>query len=161
MENQKSKIYLIIFAAMILFAIVLSVTRKVNTPVIYNSEETQQQVGQGVNTGILGNESDLVFLSIVPNVKVAGILNLTGEIKGGYFFEGNILINVLDVNKNVLKQGYGIATTEWMTAGPVSFTTSVDFTGLSAGPAYLEIHNDNASGLPENDKSILVPVIIE
>lgn len=160
-KKQKSKIYLIIFVAMILFAIILSITRKANAPIVYNSEDVKQQVGNGTSTGILGNESDLVFLSIVPNSKVSGVLNLTGEIKGGYFFEGNILVNVLDINKNVLKKGYGTATTDWMTAGPVSFTTSVDFTGLSAGPAYLEIHNDNASGLPENDKSIQIPIVIQ
>jgi hypothetical protein len=156
-QNQKSKIYLIIFIVMILFAIVLSITKKANAPV---TPPVVAPVQDNHDIGILGNGGDLVFLSILPNAKVSGALNLTGEVKGGYFFEGNILINVLDTNKNVLKQGHGTATTEWMTTDPVSFTATVDFTGLVAGPAYLEIHNDNASGLPENDKSILIPIII-
>ena len=54
-----------------------------------------------------------------------------------------------------------MATSEWMTAGPISFEGNIDFTGLPKGQAYFEIHNDNASGLPENDKSILIPIIIE
>ena len=139
---------------MVLFAIVLTVTKKANAPVV----ETPQN---NADIGILGNGGDLVFLSVLPNAKVSGVLNLTGEVKGGYFFEGNILINVLDANKNVLSQGHGTATTDWMTADPVTFTATVDFTSLPVGPAYLEIHNDNASGLPENDKSILVLIIIE
>jgi hypothetical protein len=151
--NQKSKIYLIIFVVMILLAIVLTVTKKANAPIVPPPEDNQ-------DIGIQGNGGDLVFLSVLPNAKVSGVLNLTGEVKGGYFFEGNILINILDANKNMLKQGHGTATTEWMTADPVTFSTTVDFTGLPVGPAYLEIHNDNASGLPENDKNILIPIII-
>ncbi len=109
----------------------------------------------------LGNTDDLISFSIRPGVAVHGVLSYRGVIKGGYFFEGNILINVLDVNKKPIKEAYAVATTDWMTAGPVSFEGNIDFTGLSSGPAYFEIHNDNASGLPEHDKSILVPIIIQ
>ena len=156
MENnsKKLKVYIIIFIVILLFAVVLTITKKANAPVV----ETPQN---NADIGILGNGADLVYLSILPKAKVSGILDLTGEVKGGYFFEANILVNVLDSNRNVLKQGHGTATTDWMTADPVTFTATVDFTDLSKGPAYLEIHNDNASGLPENDKSILVPIIIE
>ena len=62
---------------------------------------------------ILGNKDDLVSFSILPNSKVHGVLSYRGTIKGGYFFEGNILINVLDANKNVLKQSNAMATTDW------------------------------------------------
>lgn len=110
---------------------------------------------------VLGNKSDLVSFSILPNSKVHGTVSYTGVIKGGYFFEGNILVNVLGANKNVLKRGNAMATGEWMTAGPVNFGGSVDFSGLQKGPAYIEIHNDNPSGLPEHDKSVLIPVVIE
>jgi len=54
-----------------------------------------------------------------------------------------------------------MATTEWMTSGPVDFEGNLDFTGLPKGLAYVEIHNDNASGEPQYDKSILIPVIIQ
>src|SRR5258706_16150493 len=53
--------------------------------------------------GILGNKDDLISFSIWPNSKVHGVLSYRGVIKGGYFFEANILINILDANKNVLK----------------------------------------------------------
>lgn len=110
---------------------------------------------------IIGNKEDIIGFSIKPNVKVHGILSYRGSIKGGYFFEGNILINILDANKKVLKKSNAVAKTEWMTAGPVQFEGNIDFTGLPKGMAYFEIHNDNASGLPENDKSILIPIVIE
>lgn len=153
MENKNSKInaILLIIILILLVIVVFFVTKKADAPVVDNNTDI----------GILGNGNDLVFLSILPGAKVSGISNLTGEIKGGYFFEANILVNVLDKNKNVLKQGHGTATMDWMTSEPVSFTAQVDFTGLTPQHGYLEIHNDNASGLPENDKSILIPIIIE
>lgn len=105
------------------------------------------------------NKSDLVSFSIPMLSQVSGIKEITGTIKGGYFFEGNIILNILDANKKLLRSGHGTATTDWMTSGPVDFKGTLDFTNLS-GPAYVEIHNDNASGLPANDKSILIPIII-
>ena len=112
-------------------------------------------------TQILGQKDDLISFSILPFTKVHGILSYRGVIKGGYFFEGNIVIKILDVNKKVLKTSNAVAKGEWMTAGPVNFEGNIDFTGLSKGSAYFEIHNDNASGLPKNDKSILIPIVID
>lgn len=110
---------------------------------------------------LLGNKDDLISFSIWPNTKVHGVVSYRGVIKGGYFFEANIVINILDLNKKVLKASNAMAKTDWMTTEPVSFEGNIDFTGLPKGPTYFEIHNDNASGLPENDKSILIPIIIE
>ncbi|MEI8174761.1 MAG: hypothetical protein WCG28_02300 [bacterium] len=110
---------------------------------------------------LMGNKDDLISFSIWPNTKVHGVVSYRGIIKGGYFFEGNILINILDLNKKVLKASNGIAKSDWMTSGEVNFEGNIDFTNLPKGSVYFEIHNDNASGLPSNDKSILIPIIIE
>jgi hypothetical protein len=107
------------------------------------------------------NINDLIGFSIMPNSKVSGIKSYRGTIQGAYFFEANIGINILDADKKVLKASNGVATTDWMTSDPVEFEGNIDFSGLPKGPAYFEIHNDNASDLPENDKSILIPIIIE
>ena len=110
---------------------------------------------------ILGNKDDLISFSIFPNSKVQGVVSYQGAVKGGYFFEANILINILDANKNVLKTSNAIAMTDWMTIEPVEFEGNIDFTNLPKGLAYIEIHNDNPSGLPENDKSVLIPIVID
>jgi len=114
-----------------------------------------------ISAEILGNKDDLVSFSVLPGSKVSGLVAYKGVIKGAYFFEANILVNILDANKNVLKQGNAMATTEWMTAEPVSFEGKMDFTGLTKGPGFIEIHNDNPSDMREYDKSVLVPVVIE
>ncbi|MFA5935228.1 MAG: hypothetical protein WC827_05090 [Candidatus Paceibacterota bacterium] len=110
---------------------------------------------------ILGNKEDLISFSIAPNTKVHGILSYRGVIQGGYFFEANILINILDLNKKVLKNSNAIATTDWMTVGPVNFEGNIDFTNLPKGSAYFEIKKDNPAAPEGVDKSILIPIIIE
>lgn len=109
-----------------------------------------------------GKKGDLISFSIVPGAEMpSGILSYRGSIKGAWFFEANILINILDKNKQIIKSSNAVAKTDWMTVEPVEFEGNIDFTGLPKGPAYFEIHNDNASGLPENDKSIQIPIIIK
>lgn len=129
-----------------------------NLPVENIVDTTMPVIGN--KEDIIGKKDDLISFSIFPNTKVHGIVSYRGVIKGAYFFEANILINILDANKKVLKASNAVATTDWMTQ-PVSFEGNIDFTDLPKGKAYFEIHNDNPSGLPENNKSILIPIIIE
>jgi len=110
---------------------------------------------------ISGHTADLVSFSVSPGEKVSGVLDFTGTVKNNYFFEANIVVNILDNNKKLLKQGHASSTTDWMTSGPVSFAGSIDLSGLPQGLAYIEIANDNPSGLPENSKSIYIPIVIK
>ena len=124
---------------------------------------TQKQTPEEISEQKLeieGNASDLVYFSVSSGDEVSGVLNFSGTVKNAYFFEGNIGINMLDENKKVLKRGNAMATTEWMTVEPVSFSGTIDLTGLPLGLGFIQIANDNASGLPENDKFIYIPIII-
>jgi len=124
--------------------------------------ENNEQDELVANNEILGNKDDLISFSILPSSKVSGVQSYNGTIKGGYFFEGNILINILDVNKNILKNSNAMAKTDWMTSGPVDFEGKMDFTGFSKGQAYIEIRQDDPSGgeSGQPEKFILVPIII-
>jgi hypothetical protein len=109
-----------------------------------------------------GNKEDFIDLSIAPDSKVHGLVSYRGAVKGGYFFEGNVLINILDDNKVALKKSNAIATRDWMTTEIVPFEGSIDFTELKKGNAYFEIQKDNPAGSEEGvNKSILIPIIIE
>lgn len=110
---------------------------------------------------VTGDKESLLAFSILPGGEVSDNIIIQGWIKNSYFFEGNILVNILDSNKKNIKQTHANSVTEWMTDGPVEFQGEVDFSYLPKGNAYIEIHNDNASGLPENDKSILIPIVIK
>ena len=124
--------------------------------------ETQDElVVPKSNSDTKNLSADLIEFSIKSGQKISNAVVFTGKITGGYFFEGNILVNILDADKKLLKAGHADATTDWMTTGPVSFKGFIDVSNIKNGPAFVEIHNDNASGESKNDKSILIPVVIE
>lgn len=153
---------LVIVGCIILLGVVVYFLQKTPATTIVEDNFNPSPINNyNMNRPMLGDTTDLVSFSVLPNTKVSGLVSYKGSIKNAYFFEANILINVLDANKNALKKSNATATTEWMTVEPVEFEGNIDFTGLTKGEAYIEIHNDNASGLPENDKSVLVPIIIE
>ena len=151
-----SKLNSILLLVLIILMVVAIKIMRQNPDTYFPSTEVAAPVVE-----ILGNKNDLVSFSIKPGAKLFGAVSYSGAVKGGYFFEANILVNILDANKKILKMGNAMATTDWMTAEPVSFEGAIDFTNLAKGPGFIEIHNDNASGLPENDKSVLIPIIIE
>lgn len=109
---------------------------------------------------VTGNAGDLVSLSVTPGQNLTGPIILTGAVKNGYFFEANIVVKVMDAGMNTLLTTNGTATTDWMTAAPVSFTSNVNFTGLPSGPGFLVIENDNPSGDPAYLKQIFIPIVI-
>src|SRR5512133_1992439 len=91
----------LLFVLIVLMIFALRIMRE--EPEKYFPEFTGNKAEDTASYGVLGNKDDLIFLTILPNTKVHGILSYRGQVKGGYFFEGNILINILDVNKKVIK----------------------------------------------------------
>jgi hypothetical protein len=100
-----------------------------------------------------GNKEDLIsFLGEINS----NTFTFTGSVKNSYFFEGNILVNVSSGDGKIVKNGHGTASSEWMTSDSVSFSGSIDITGLPKGYDIIEIKNDNPSGLAKYDKSIFI-----
>jgi len=164
MKKTKLVTFIIIFAVILIGAIFFYLgqhrepTNQIN---VNNNPQENINTTEEKLPEILGNKDDLVSFSVVSGSTISGKMAVSGIVKNAYFFEGNILLNVLDQNKNVLKTGHGSAITDWMTSGPVSFQGIIDTLGLPTGAAYIEIRNDNPSGMPENNKSILIPVVIQ
>ena len=183
MQNN-SKINLFLLIVILLLSVYVLYSEKRNENILMNILQTQMNNYQPRNKPVVsedfknspldiipatqydtslvsGNKDDLGSFSVLANSKVSGKLTVQGVVKNGYFFEGNILINILDKNKKLLKASHASAMGEWMTIAPVKFQGDLDFTGLVKGPAFIEIHNDNPSGDQKNDKIILIPIIIE
>lgn len=127
---------------------------------LFGQREPVETVNEIPAPVVMGNALDLVSLSFNPGDTLSGQNTISGTIKNAYFFEANIIVKVTDLSNNILLNTYGTATTDWMTAGPVSFSTNVDFTGLPVGPAYLILENDNPSGDPALVKQIIIPIVI-
>jgi hypothetical protein len=114
-----------------------------------------------VSYQIYGDKGDLVSFSLLPGQKVSGVVKLTGTLKGGYFFEGaGIPMDVVTLDQILLKTGTATPTSEW-TKDSVSFGGTIDFTSLPKGIVDIRIKNDNPSGLTQNNKFILIPVIVQ
>ncbi|MFA7285921.1 MAG: Gmad2 immunoglobulin-like domain-containing protein [Candidatus Paceibacterota bacterium] len=160
-----TKIGKTIIIILVLLALGVAVYFLTKTPVV--EENTIGAVENNPNlileNQILGKKEDLVAFSILPGTKLPkSILAFDGVIKGAWFFEANILINILDTEETLLKAGNATATSDWMTVEPVAFSGTIDLSGLPTGPAYLEIRNDNPAGPDEGiNKNILLPIIIE
>ncbi len=155
MENNLKRIIIALLLVVVGVLVYTAFKPKAEAPL---TENPTIQIPEPVVTG---NAGDLVSFSVLPGGTISGVQTVTGTVQGGYFFEANILVNILGANMAVLKSGYGTATTDWMTAGPVTFTSSIDATGLPTGPGYIELRNDNPSGDPIYDKSIFIPIVIQ
>lgn len=112
-------------------------------------------------SAISGNVQDLDSFSILPGDTISGVVSFEGVVKNNYFFEGVIVINILDVHKNLLQQGFATAKTEWMTIGPVSFAGDIDISKLPNSNAFIELKKNNPSETEGVQKSIFIPVIIK
>ena len=160
MQDNKSKLNIVLAVLIVLLLAVLIFRTKDSAVAPVENPNNVEPVGQPVGIEVLGMKDDLMYSSIKAGDTVSGNTSFSASVKGGYFFEANIVVNILDANKNVLKKGNAMAIGEWMKSGPVPFEMELDFTNLKKGPGYIQIKNDNASGLPENDKEILIPVLI-
>jgi hypothetical protein len=167
MKNQKGNTLVVILIIVVIGLLFLLVRKEGEDRIIVppQTQPAQTQTSSGKESAAIiaagkANVSDLVDLSIIPGQSLSGSNDITGTVQGGYFFEGNILVNVVDKNKAVLRAGHGSATGDWMTSGPVAFSAIVDVSGLAQGFAYIAIQNDNASGESANDKIIYVPIVI-
>lgn len=157
--TKTGKIVLILVLFLIVLGSILFFGRSVNNTEVVDTSLPPYEF----ENEILGQKEDLLNFTILPGAKMpSGILSFRGTIQGAWFFEANILINILDQNKNVLLASNAVATTDWMTEGPVDFEGNIDFTNLPKGPAYFEIRNDNPAGPDEGiNKFIQIPIVIE
>jgi putative hemolysin len=85
---------------------------------------------------------------------------ITGTARGVWFFEGVFPVKLVDENDNILAEGLAKAGSEWTTNDYVPFSAELAFGASVTAKGYLIIKNDNPSGLPENDVTLKIPVIL-
>lgn len=133
---------------------------KLNEILGYDGKPLSQSV-------VEGNKENLVFFSIKPGQEISGVVKATGILSGGYFFEGNLPVSILNENKQLTSYGpgHGQATSDWMTAGPVNFEVDFDFTKVPKGKYYIKLMQDDPRDISERGdskiKQILIPIIIK
>lgn len=99
-----------------------------------------------------------VFISSpTAEATVSSPLFVSGQALGSWFFEATLPVKLLAADGTEIATHYATAQSDWMVAGLVPFTATLEFT-TTATSGYLVISKDNPSGLPENDASFMVPV---
>jgi hypothetical protein len=94
-----------------------------------------------------------------PNQRIASPLTIQGKARGPWFFEASFPVTLRDARGATLASGIVQATGEWMTEDFVPFRHTLTFTvppGVRKGT--LVFSKSNASGLPEHDAELRVPV---
>ncbi len=96
------------------------------------------------------------------NQFVQSPLIVRGEAKGFWFFEASFPVKLLDKDNNLLVMGIAQAKSDWMTEEFVPFEVTLKFVApLATEKGTLVLIRDNPSGLPENDESFSLPVVLK
>lgn len=98
--------------------------------------------------------------SPVPGAMLPPTFSISGKARGGWYFEASFPYQILDANGAKIAEGPVQASGDWMTPEFVPFTLSVTVPNYK-GKATLVLKNDNPSGLPENDASVSIPIVIQ
>ena len=106
----------------------------------------------------LADKSDLIQVDIQDNALIYSPLTITGKARGVWYFEGDFAIRLLDAGDRELAVGIAFAQGEWMTTDFVPFKAQIEFTTPSTEKGVLVFEKDNASGRPEFNDELRIPV---
>ena len=113
----------------------------------------------------IGNELEKMDLIRIdsprPNTQIKSPLQIIGQARGYWFFEGDFPAKLLDSNGKELAVGYVTAQTGWMTEDFIPFEGILEFEAPATNRGMLILEKDNPSGLPENADELNVPVYFE
>ncbi len=94
----------------------------------------------------------------LPGAVVTSPLSVTGVAKGGWFFEGQFPVRLVDASGREVASGVAHAQGDWMTSESVSFKATLTFESPGSGNGELVLSKDNPSGLPQYDQQVRIPI---
>lgn len=127
---------------------------------VMESYPRQCRANEEIFVEYIGNElekTDIIRIDNPrPNQTITSPMLIQGEARGYWFFEADFPIKLM-ADDQVIADGIAVAQGEWMTEEFVSFKAEIEFeTQASSGE--LILIKDNASGLPENDDQLIIPI---
>ncbi|MDP2741571.1 MAG: GerMN domain-containing protein [bacterium] len=145
-----SILLIVLISMVILAAVALFMLEKNKLPEENNKPETNEVKNEDINVSFPKSGQ-----------AVQSPLSVEGEARGTWFFEASFPIKILDEAGNVLATSYVQATKDWMTEDFVPFKGEISFVSKTRSNGFLVLAKDNPSGLPENDREIRLPIILE
>lgn len=123
----------------------------------YFFTKSNNQIRLNINSDDKQNLISVV--SPIKNAEISSPLVISGRARGMWFFEGSFPVVLLDSYRNVIAEGHVSAQGEWTTAEFVKFLGTLEFNNYIKGQkGFLVLKKDNASGLPEFDDSLEIPI---
>jgi hypothetical protein len=111
------------------------------------------------NIGNVLEKANLISVSSpTPNAQIKSPLTISGQARGGWFFEGSFPIRIVDAFGNILAHGSAQAKGDWQTSAFVPFSATLTFEKSTATEGELILEKDNPSGLPQNNDALHIPV---
>ncbi|MCM4160743.1 hypothetical protein FHG64_04865 [Antarcticibacterium flavum] len=92
------------------------------------------------------------------NAQITSPVKIGGQAKGYWFFEAVAPVELVDEDHRLLGEGTVTAQGEWMTEDFVPFEGSLEFEKPSKEKGCLIFKRANASGKPEHDRALYIPV---
>ena len=106
--------------------------------------------------------NDLIVVDTpLPNTAIKSPLQIKGKARGTWYFEASFPVELIDANGKQLVIMPIQADGEWMTEDFVPFSAILTWGTSTTPTGTLIFHRDNPSGLPEHDKEIRIPVLLQ
>jgi hypothetical protein len=93
-----------------------------------------------------------------PGDIIQSPLALEGRAKGPWYFEASFPVYLLNAAGDTIARVPAEAQGEWMTENMVFFKATLEFVAPAGDSGTLVLSKSNASGLPEHDDELRVPV---
>jgi hypothetical protein len=92
--------------------------------------------------------------------KVTSPLTISGQARGGWYFEATFPVEIRNAAGTVIAQHYAEAQSDWMTENYVPFRATLSFPQQPSGSqGTVILRKSNASGDPARDQSVSIPVV--
>lgn len=113
---------------------------------------------QGNNTNVEAHDDILVHSPQSGDTASCPIL-IKGEARGPWYFEASFPVHLYDEQGQLIASTQASATEEWMTEAFVPFEVELYYSS-DAESGRLVLMRSNASGLPEYDEEVEIPVML-
>lgn len=113
----------------------------------------------------VGEKSDMIIVSEPMAMSmVTSPMTFRGEARGGWFFEADFPVMLVNWDGLIIAEGVATATSDWMTEDFVPFEGTLEFEDPSFDQDFskrgaLIFQKNNPSGLSENDDALEIPIL--
>lgn len=125
-------------------------------------DASNEEEMSGRTTQYMNASANDIIVNITDEQSVTSPLTITGQAIGPWYFEATAPVDVVNWDGLIIGSGYIEAESDWMTENFVPFSATLNYSYSENNPdGWIIIRNANASGEPQFDKAIEIPVQLQ